>query len=136
MPLLPAQSPCTRNGYHRPGLRRAADRGEQHVNRHLLKRDIVVFRGRHDFGSPEVVQDPDVGYVQLGKEPVVAGRPVFHLRVANEQRLLGNVPLCLVHLKDTRETNVLAAGCVGVWSVNNVRSWRSTDPRRLFRYRA
>lgn len=72
---------------------------------YLLKRDVIIFLGCHYLGAAEVVQDPDVGYIQLRKEPVVAGRPRFHLRVSDKQRLLGKVHFRSVHLKDVWEVN-------------------------------
>lgn len=105
---------------------RAAQYGGRGVDGYLLEGDVVILLGRHYFGPAEVVQDPDVGYVQLGEEPVVAGRPGSHLRVPGEQRLLGHVPLCLVHLRDTREMDVLEAGTGS--SASRARFSRPTDP--------
>lgn len=102
------RGPWHRKRLRSPGLRtaeRPARKGGQWTDKYLLKRDVIILFGRHDFRSPEVVQEPDVGYVQLSKEPVVAGGPGFHLGVPDEQRMLREVPFCLVHLKDRGEVN-------------------------------
>lgn len=49
----------------------------------------------------KVVQNPHLGDVHLGKEPVVVGGPVDHLRVATEQGFLGKGGLCTVNLSET-----------------------------------
>lgn len=67
--------------------------------KYLLKCDIIIFFRCHYFWSTKVVQDPDVGYIQLGKEPIMAGRPGFHLRVSDKQGMLGKAHFRLVHLK-------------------------------------
>lgn len=64
--------------------RRAAILERWKTHKYLLKCDVVIFFRRHYFWSPKEVQDPDIGYIQLSEEPIMAGRPGFHLRVSNE----------------------------------------------------
>lgn len=52
--------------------------------KHLLRLDAVIFFWSHNFQSTKVVQDPNIGDVELGKEPVMIFRPTFHFRVATE----------------------------------------------------
>lgn len=63
----------------------------------------------------KVVQHPHFGDVHLGKEPVVVGRPVRHLRVPAEQGFLGEHSLCVVYLcYRARQNNVSTERALGV----------------------
>lgn len=53
-------------------------------HKHLLRLDTVIFFWRHNFQSTKVVQDPNIGDVEFGKEPIMILRPTFHFRVATE----------------------------------------------------
>lgn len=51
---------------------------------YLLGFDTVIILWGHNFQATKVVQDPDIGNVEFGKEPVMISRPAFHLRVSSE----------------------------------------------------
>lgn len=51
---------------------------------YLLRGGIKVVFGGHHSHSPKMAQDPDVGNVEFGKEPVMIRRPVFHFRMSAE----------------------------------------------------
>lgn len=51
---------------------------------YLLRLDTVVLFRCHNFQSTKVVQHPNIGDVEFGKEPIMILGPTFHFRVAAE----------------------------------------------------
>ena len=52
----------------------------------------VILQG-HSNGPTEEVEDDDVGDVELGKEPAVVLRPIWHHRVSRKEGFLGELGL-------------------------------------------
>ena len=83
----------------------------------ILRRRLKVFFDRNGDGASKVVQDENVLDVNLGKEPVMARRPVRHDGVSGEERVPGEHSLLGLRLQLQElpgEDDVGAPGVLGV----------------------